>query len=323
MWLMKLLASRRSSTANIDVTDPDSYCNGSVAETGVFFGIIIKEKQMKNFDKFYKPAMWSTTVLLATILAACGGGGGGVAPGSAGSGTVGATCSGSACVNLGTAANYAILAKTGVATVPNSVVTGNVGLSPAAGSFLTGWSETANGAPVTYSTSAQVAAPGKLYASNYTGGTTSVDLTTAVGNMETAYTNANGMSPAGGGLTTACPGTGALSGLTLTPGVYTCTSALSIATTAVTLSGAGVYVIRTTGAFTTTGTGVKVTLSGGALAQNVFWVVGGDTTISASAQIAGVILDKTAINMGNLSSINGRLLSQTAVNLNATTVTQP
>jgi hypothetical protein len=49
MWLMKLLASRRSSTANIDVTDPDSYCNGSVAETGVFFGIIIKEKQNEKF----------------------------------------------------------------------------------------------------------------------------------------------------------------------------------------------------------------------------------------------------------------------------------
>jgi hypothetical protein len=284
---------------------------------------------MNSYKKIIKPMVWSTTVLFAAILAGCSGssGGGGAASGSAASGTVGAACSGTGCVNLGAAANYAILAKTGVATVPSSVVTGNIGLSPAAGSFLTGWSETADGAPVTYSTSAQVAAPGKLYASNYTGGTTSVDLTTAVANMETAYTNANGMAAAGGGDPgaggTACPGTGALSGLTLTPGVYTCTTALSMASTAVTLNGAGVYVIRTTGTFTTTGSGVKVTLSGGALAQNVFWVIGGDTTISANAQIAGVILDKTAINMGNLSTVNGRLLSQTAINLNATTVTQP
>ena len=282
---------------------------------------------MNRFENITKSLMWSTTLLLAAIVAGCGGSGDGVPGAGAGAGSVGSTCSGAGCVNLGTAANYAILAKTGVATVPTSVVTGNVGLSPAAGSFLTGWSETANGAPVTYSTSAQVAAPGKLYASNYTGGTTSVDLTTAIGDMQTAYTNANGMAPAGGGNPatggTACPGTGALSGLTLTPGVYTCTSALSMATTAVTLNGAGVYVIRTTGAFTTTGAGVKVTLSNGALAQNVFWVVGGDTTISANAQIAGIILDQTAINMGNLSSINGRLLAQTAVNLDATTVTKP
>ena len=286
---------------------------------------------MNRFENITKPLMWATTLLLAAIVAGCGGSGDGIpsaGPGSgAGAGPTGGICTGASCVNLGTAANYVILAKTGVATVPSSVVTGNVGLSPAAGSFLTGWSETANGAPVTYSTSAQVAAPGKLYASNYTGGTTSVDLTTAIGDMQTAYTNANGMAPAGGGNPatggTACPGTGALSGLTLTPGVYTCTSALSMATTAVTLNGAGVYVIRTTGAFTTTGAGVKVTLINGALAQNGFWVIGGDTTISANAQIAGIILDQTAINMGNLSSINGRLLAQTAVNLDATTVTQP
>jgi hypothetical protein len=224
-------------------------------------------------------------------------------------------------VNLGKAANYAILAETGVATVPTSGVTGNVGLSPKARVGLTGWSLVTEPTD-TYFTSAQVAAPGKLYAADNVGGTTSADLTTAVGDMQTAYTAANGMAPAGGGLTTACPGTGALSGLTLTPGVYTCTTALSIATTPVTLSGAGVYVIRTTQAFTT-GVGAQVTLSNGALAKNVFWVVGGATTTGATSHLEGIILDQTAINMGNLSSINGRLLAQTAVNLDATMVTIP
>ena len=130
----------------------------------------------------------------------------------------------------------------------------------------------------------------------------------------------------GGGLTTACPGPGpgALSGLTITPGVYTCTVALSIATTDVTLSGTAtdVWVIRTTQGFTT-GVGAKVILAGGALAKNVFWVIGGATTTGATSHIEGIILDQTAINMGNLSSINGRLLAQTAVNLDATTVTKP
>ena len=171
--------------------------------------------------------MWSTTLLLAAIVAGCGGSGDGV-PGSgsgagAGAGSVGLTCSGAGCVNLGTAANYAILAKTGVATVPTSAVTGNVGLSPKARIGLTGWSETYD-VTDTYATSAQVAAPGKLYAADNVGGTTSVDLTTAVGDMQTAYTAANGMSTSGGGLVPgpACPGVGALGGLTLIPGVYNC-----------------------------------------------------------------------------------------------------
>ena len=182
----------------------------------------------------------------------------------------------------------------------------------------------------TYFTSAQVAAPGKLYAADNVGGTTSVDLTTAVGDMQTAYTTANGMAPAGGALAggvpgTACPGTGgtgALSGQTITPGVYNCTVALSIATTPVTLSGAGVYVIRTTQAFTT-GADTLVTLAAGAQAKDIFWVIAGATTVGARSHLEGIILDQTAINMGNLSSINGRLLAQTAVNLDATTVTVP
>jgi hypothetical protein len=281
--------------------------------------------QLKNITK---PLMWTTTLLLAAIVAGCGGSGNGnpsaiSGAGSGGAGVVGGACTGANCVSLGTAANYAILAQTGVATVPTSTVTGNVGLSPTARTGLTGWAETYD-VTDTYATSAQVVAPGKLYAADNVGGTTSVDLTTAVGDMGTAYTNANGMAPAGGGLTTACPGTGALSGLTIPAGVYTCTVALSIATTPVVLSGTAtdVWVIRTTGAFTT-GVNAQVILAGGALAKNVFWVIGSATTTGASSHIEGIILDQTSINMGNLSSINGRLLAQTAVNLDATTVTRP
>lgn len=130
-------------------------------------------------------------------------------------------------MNLGMASNYAILAQTGVSSVPNSVVTGNIGLSPAARTFLTGWSQ-AYDATDTYATSAQVS--GRLYAADLVGGTTSVDLTTAVGDMGAAYTAAAGMAPAGGGLVTACPGTGSFGGLTIAAGVYTCTPQVLIPT---------------------------------------------------------------------------------------------
>jgi hypothetical protein len=237
-------------------------------------------------------------------------------------------------VDLGTATHYVILAKTGVSTVPASVVTGNIGLSPAARGFLTGWSLVGEPTDTAY-TSAQVVGGGHLYAADMVGGTTSVDLTTAIGDMQTAYTSANGLAPAGGALAggvpgTACPGTGgtgALGGMTISPGVYTCTVALDIATgTTVTLNGAGVYVIRTTQGMTQA-SGTQVILTGGALAQNIFWVpaltVSITGTAGATTKMAGVILAKTNIAVGTNVTVNGRLLSQTAVTLDQATVTTP
>ncbi|KAJ7291460.1 hypothetical protein C8J57DRAFT_1458304 [Mycena rebaudengoi] len=52
----------------------------------------------------------------------------------------GVFAAGPAPVLLGTAKNFAILAKTGVSTVPNSAVSGNVGISPATVTSLTGFS---------------------------------------------------------------------------------------------------------------------------------------------------------------------------------------
>ena len=283
---------------------------------------------MKKFESISTPLKLSVVLMLAAVAAGCGGSSGSSsgAGTSAASGAIGSACSGTGCVNLATAGNYAILASTGVSSVPNSVVTGNIGLSPAARGFLTGWSLITEPTD-TYFTSAQVAAPGKLYAADNVGGTTSSDLTTAVGDLGTAYTAAKGMAPAGGGLTTACPGTGILNNLTITPGVYTCTTQLSIgAGTNVTLSGAGVYVIRTTAGLTQAA-GTQVLLTGGAVAQNVFWVFDQTATIGGTAggttKMAGVILAKTNIVVGTNATVNGRLLAQTAVTLDQSTVTQP
>jgi hypothetical protein len=278
----------------------------------------------------FKPVAWQMAALLITLVAGCGGGG----TVATGMGPAGAVCSGAGCVNLGKAGNYAILAQTGVSTVPPSVVTGNVGVSPADRSYLTGWSPISEPTDTSYS-SAQVVAPGRLFAADQVGGTTSVDLTAAVADMGTAYTNANGLASAGGALATgvpgtACPGTGgtgALGGMTISPGVYTCTVTLDIATgTNVTLNGAGVYVIRTTQGINQA-SGTQVLLTGGAVAQNVFWVsaltVNIVGTVGATTKMAGVILAKTDIVVGSKATVNGRLLAQSAVTLDQATVTQP
>jgi len=235
--------------------------------------------------------------------------------------TTGTTvAAGPAPVVLGTAANYAVLAKTGVSTNPTSAVTGNVGVSPAAGTYLTVWSETANGAPVTYSTSTQVVAPFQLHAADYTGGTTSADLTTAVLNMEAAYTDAAGRTATSGATTNV--GGGTLTSLTRVPGVYEWGSNVTIPTN-LTLSGSAtdVWIFKVAG--TLDMAAAKSVIMSGGLPQNVFWQVSGAVTIGANSHFEGIILGQTSITFGNLSSINGRLLAQSAVVLDATTVTQP
>ena len=242
--------------------------------------------------------------VMATFIAGCGSSGSG---GGAGSGPV----------SLGTAANYAILAKTGVSTIPASAVTGNVGLSPASRIYLTGWSETSDVTDA-YSTSAQAAAPGKLYAADYVGGTTSADLTTAVSNMETAYTDAAGRAA---GVTEL--GAGNIGGKTLAPGVYKWGTGVTIPTN-VTLSGSAtdVWIFQIAGGLTQS-SATSVILSGGALPKNIFWQVASGVTLGSTAHMEGVILSQTSIILGTGASVNGRLLAQTAVTLDKNTVTQP
>lgn len=279
---------------------------------------------MNKSKNIFKPLAWSMTLLLTALVAGCGSGGGGSAAAAAGAGTgpVGAACTGASCVNLGTAANYVILAKTGASTVPASVVTGNVGLSPAARGFLTGWSLIAEPTDTAY-TSAQVVGGGHLYAADMVGGTTTVDLTTAVGDMQTAYTAAAAMAPAGGGLTTACPGAGTMTALTIAPGVYTCAVPVGI-TGSITLNGTAtdVWVFKFAQTLTQAAA-TQVNLTGGALAKNVFWQVAGNVDIGTTALMQGVILGKTLINLQTGATENGRMLAQTAVTIDKATVTVP
>lgn len=225
-----------------------------------------------------------------------------------------------AVVDLGTAGNYAILAQTGVSTVPSSVVTGDVAVSPEASAALTGWDLTAD-VTNTYSTSTQVVAPWRLYAADNIGGTTAVDLTAAVADMGAAYDDAALRIPTSAETTNV--GAGTLTDLTLAPGVYEWGSALDIPTDLV-LNGSAtdVWIFKVAGTLDMA-SAKNVVLQGGALPQNIFWQVTDAVTIGANTHFEGIILGKTAITFGNLASINGRLLAQTAVALDATTVTAP
>lgn len=228
--------------------------------------------------------------------------------------TAAAVALGPAPVLLGTSGNYVILAQSGVSTVPASVVTGDIGLSPSATSFLTGFSLTMVG--TTSAISTQVT--GNLYGADMSPPTSS-NLTTTVSDMGTAYTDAAGR-PTPDFLNL---GAGEIGGQTLVAGLYNWTSGVTISAD-VTLSGGpnDVWIFQIPGNLAMS-PAKNVFLSGGAQAKNIFWQVAGAVDIGTTAHFEGIILSQTSITLGTGASMNGRALAQTAVILDASTVTKP
>ena len=241
-------------------------------------------------------------LLSAVVVSACGEDSGGGASGTPKP------------VNLARAGDYAVLAKTGISTVPTSAVIGNLGVSPAAATFITGFSLVADATNV-FSTSPQVT--GKAYAADYAL-PTPTNLTAAVGDMQLAFIDAAGRVP---GVTEL--GAGNIGGMTLAPGVYKWGTGLLIPTD-VTLSGRGADVwIFQIAQDLIMASGAKVVLAGGALPENVFWQVAGLVDLDTTAHGEGVVLTQTSVTLRTGASINGRLLAQTAVNMDGSTVVEP
>ncbi len=220
------------------------------------------------------------------------------------------TFTGQTPVALGEARIFAILTKSGVTDVFPSVINGDVGASPITGAAI-------------HVTCTEVKT-GTIYSVNAAGPlpcrvTDPTLLTTAVGNMQTAYTDAAGRTSPNfvnlaGGL---------IGGLTLAPGLYKWDTGVSISTD-VTLSGGpnDVWIFQISGNLIQA-SATKMILEGGALPKNIFWQTTQAVAIGTTAHAEGVILAKTKIAMKTGASANSRLLSQTAVTLEQNTVTRP
>jgi hypothetical protein len=142
----------------------------------------------------------------------------------------------------------------------------------------------------------------------------------AIADMETAYTQTAGrVDPDFTELHS-----GLIGGKTLAPGLYKWATGVSIATaTDVTLDGSAtdIWIFQIAGDFVQE-FDTNVTMSGGAIAKNVFWQVAGGAgaAIAASAHFEGTLLAATTISVGAGSTVTGRLFSQTDVTLQDTTV---
>jgi hypothetical protein len=229
-------------------------------------------------------------------------------------------------VDIGTAGSFVILAKAGITNVRDSVITGDVGVSPIAASSMTAFDLILDSS-TTFSTSNQVI--GIVKAADYAN-PTSFELTTAVSDMEAAYTSAAGRVTTPGlydtnsGASYNNVGGGKIGGKTLTTGVYTFTKDVDISGGNLTFSGTAtdVFIIQTTGSIIQEAS-TKVVLSGGALAKNIFWQVAGVVEVSADSHMKGIILAATSVTFITGSSLEGRIFSQTYVALQMATITQP
>jgi hypothetical protein len=220
-------------------------------------------------------------------------------------------------INLGTAGDFSILTKSGISTTGITSVEGNIGVSPAAATAITGFGLIMD-ASGQFSHTPIVT--GSVFASDYAA-PTPAKMTTAVNDMQTAFTTANG-------LVTPAPIVGLyagdISGRILPPGLYKWSTGVLISNAGVTLTGGpnDTWVFQISQDLTVNN-GAIVTLLGGAQAKNIFWVVTGQAILGSNVDFSGDILSKTLISLNTGAKVTGKLLAQTAVTLNASTVVQP
>jgi hypothetical protein len=201
-------------------------------------------------------------------------------------------------VPLGASAGFAVLAGTKVTNSGQTIILGNVGVSP--GTNIGGFP------------------PGVVRGTNHLNNTTA---RTAQTNLTTAYNDAAGRA------NTPVFLSGDVGGSTLTPGLYASASSLDISSGDLTLDAQGdptaVFIFQIISTFTIA-PDRKVILTGGARAANIFWQVGDSATIGINSFVAGNILANQSINFGARASLDGRALARMGeVVLNANVITTP
>lgn len=187
---------------------------------------------------------------------------------------------------LGAAATYGILSSTYTNTVPGTTVSGDIG-------FTTPPAVVPSGAHANYGSGAPYSTAG-------------TDQGVALANLNAqacTHTFPNGAVDLA---TDTSHGTIGM----YAPGVYctTASSAASIGTAGITLSGAGTYIFRINGALTSV-MNSHVTLANGASTCDVFWTPTEATTLGANSTFRGTNIDASGITLGVNVAFIGRALA--------------
>jgi len=190
-------------------------------------------------------------------------------------------------ISMGSAATFGVVAATTITNTGATVVDGICGVSP--GSAIVGF------------------LPGVCSGGN------SVGVAAPVVAAKAACTSA--FNAASSAVQTKALSSANLAGQNLAPGVYTF-PALGVTLTAdLTLNGAtnpsGQWIFKITETLVTSALS-KVILTGGALASNVFFLVGSSATLGAGSSLAGNILAHTAVSLGGAAVVDGTICAITA-----------
>ncbi|MFG2862684.1 ice-binding family protein [Streptomyces sioyaensis] len=202
-------------------------------------------------------------------------------------------------VPLGTAATFGVLANTAVTNTGPTVVTGDLGVSPAGA--VTGFGP--GGGTVT----------GTIHVNDAVAAQAQTDLLAGYANALVQPVTATVPTELGG--------------TTLTPGVYNSASGTFGLNGTLTLDAQGnpnaVFIFKTNTTLITGATG-NVNLINQAKSANVFWQVGSSATLGIGSTLRGSILAFTSITATTGAIVDGRLLALgAAVTLDTNTITVP
>jgi len=207
-------------------------------------------------------------------------------------------------INLGSAADFVVLAGAGVTnTGATTRLMGDVGSFPTA--TITGLTN-ANVIGTLYTVASPIV------------GTAKTDLTTAFNDAQSRSINAISLP-------------GQLGGLTLAPGLYVNASTSGISGTGangiLTLDAGGnanaVWIFQM-GSTLITAPGTSIVLAGGAQAKNIYWSVGSSATLGTNSIFYGNILADQSITITTGATLIGRALTRVAaVTLDTNVVTKP
>jgi hypothetical protein len=217
-------------------------------------------------------------------------------------------------INLGTANDFTILSETGITTTGVTSVLGDIGSSPISSTAITGFGlimATDN------QSSHTPIVTGKVYGPDYAVPTPS-KMTTAIGDMETAFTKANGITDPQPLVEKYA---GDISGQTLPAGLYKWSTNVLVTNAGVTLTGGpnDIWVFQIAKDLVINNSAI-ITLAGGAQAKNIFWVVSGQATLGTATDFSGIIISKTLISLNTGAKVTGKLFAQTAVTMIANTI---
>ncbi|ORY25809.1 ice-binding protein [Naematelia encephala] len=220
-----------------------------------------------------------------------------------------------ATVNLGTAGNYAVLGESTITNTGDSYIVGNVGLSPAASTLITGFDLVLDSSGQ-FATSQYVSE--HVTAADYKSPTPAT-LTTAVNDQLTAYNDAAGRTPDD----TNEGASGEIGGVTFAPGVHAFNTPVTIASNVILSGSCGdVFIFQIPGTFAQAAN-TAIVLVGGVTPSTVFWQVAGTLTVGAGAEFQGIALAATQVTLGTGTTVNGRILGQTGVAITDTHIMQP